>query len=439
MTETGKPERKETGLSAEEQLLLIRKNLQSITLGQNPPALSYADFSGEFEKVAGITNYLAKSLFEINSFLKQLAAGDFNAEPPSRDNYMAGYVKEIQSQFRHFVWQAEQIANGDYSQKIDFMGEVSASFNSMTLHLQEWERQLKEEIVKKEAVAAELARSTALLNSVLDGIKDWVVVTSADYREVLYINEEIKSHLENCQAEECHHDGVKKCLFFKTILDSADAFASLEGSKRTDVYCEKRRSWYVIDTNMIKWNDGSDVLVHILSDVTEEKTRSSRLEEIAYIDQGTGIYNRRYGLEFLEDLIKERRSIGFCLCYFDLDGLKMVNDNYGHGEGDEYIRSFVKILRSSFRKEDVLFRLGGDEFGVVMKNCSMAAARRALGSFDSKIDKYNETSGKPYPVSASYGVVHAAGGKELTVDKLLGEADEEMYKDKQRRKKTRQD
>jgi len=430
---TEKPEAKESPLSLEEQLTLIRRKLRGIALGQNPPALSDADFSGQLTPVAKIINFVAESLNEINFFLRQLAIGDFNTEPPSRENYMAGYLKEIQAQFKHFIWQARQVAEGDYSQKIDFMGELSSSFNIMTMRLQERERQLKEEIAKKEAVAAELSRSTALLNSVLDGIKDWVIVTSLDCRDVLYINEEIKKHLEGCRP-----GGVKDCMFYKLILDMADSFASLQEASRTEALCEKSGNWYLIDTNMIKWNDGNDVLVHILSDITEDKRKSSHLESIAYVDAGTGIYNRRYGLELLDSLLKERRAAGFCLCYFDLDGLKIVNDNYGHAEGDEYIRSFVNILKSSFRKEDVLFRLGGDEFGAVMRNCSIEAARRALGSFDRKTYEYNENSGKAYPVSASYGVIYASSGDEITVERLLAMADEEMYRDKIRRKKARQ-
>ncbi len=76
--------------------------------------------------------FLGHCVLEQRTFLRALAKGDLAVEPPSAQNVLAAPAKELQGSLRHLTWQTQQVAKGDYNQKVDFMGEFSSAFNTMT-------------------------------------------------------------------------------------------------------------------------------------------------------------------------------------------------------------------------------------------------------------------------------------------------------------------
>ncbi|GKT34236.1 diguanylate cyclase, partial [Aduncisulcus paluster] len=124
-----------------------------------------------------------------------------------------------------------------------------------------------------------------------------------------------------------------------------------------------------LDSTMVGAFDDSDLdLAEYMREQLEiALTRRQLYDKIVYLsrhDEVTGLYNRRFFEEFAERTLKRSRRYDekFCLAVFDLNGLKQVNDNYGHQCGDEIIKTFAKALRESFRETDILGRYGGDEF-----------------------------------------------------------------------------
>lgn len=87
--------------------------------------------------------YLGDCLAEASDFLHHLQVGELDATPPGRHNFLAGGLKELHSALRHLTWQANQVANGDYSQCVNFLGDFSTSFNQMIRQLAERESKLK--------------------------------------------------------------------------------------------------------------------------------------------------------------------------------------------------------------------------------------------------------------------------------------------------------
>ena len=158
-------------------------------------------------------------------------------------------------------------------------------------------------------------------------------------------------------------------------------------------------------------------------------------------DNLTGLYNRHGFYDASDDLISEAREFGesMYIISIDMDDLKVINDNYGHAEGDSALTAFAAAIKYSAHDEDVCSRFGGDEFVVagVAKD-----AKRKSRSFINKMNKflmkYNGTSDKPYKVIASMGVSVMKVNEDFSLDKIIRLADREMYENKKEHKKNRE-
>ena len=168
-----------------------------------------------------------------------------------------------------------------------------------------------------------------------------------------------------------------------------------------------------------------------MDDITDEKKLESNLFNKAYYDSLTGIRNRLSFEEYMETLLKEKQIV--TLCYLDLDGLKSVNDHYGHNEGDDYLCRFVSYIENSFRSSDVFARIGGDEFCLILPYNDKKIVEERLAAL---LNKFVEENDKEYPVSFSYGVVNVEGkDNTMTMDEIIKEADAAMYQCKKANKR----
>jgi len=158
-------------------------------------------------------------------------------------------------------------------------------------------------------------------------------------------------------------------------------------------------------------------------------------DEMAVRDGLTGVYNRSYLELALARTSKEvRRNGGVAsVLFLDLDGMKQVNDGYGHEAGDALLRILAGLLVESCRETDVVARYGGDEFVVLMPGTDAEGAGRVAGKVDDAIARHNETAAPAERLSASMGR-HSAGGADL--GDLLREADRRMYASKRSRRRT---
>jgi len=161
-----------------------------------------------------------------------------------------------------------------------------------------------------------------------------------------------------------------------------------------------------------------------------------RLHNLSLTDELTGLHNRRGFLNLAAKQLKlaERADYAVRLLFMDVDGLKHVNDTFGHQAGDAALAATAGILRHVFRGSDILARIGGDEFAVLAVNAaenSMDVIRtRLYGS----LEAHNAQSGHPYVLSFSLGEVSVLPNTAQTVEELLAEADVAMYADKLRTK-----
>ena len=155
----------------------------------------------------------------------------------------------------------------------------------------------------------------------------------------------------------------------------------------------------------------------------------AKLQYQAYMDCVTGVLNRRAGIEVLEETIEEATKKGkdFIICFADIDGFKRINDTFGHNEGDKLLWSVGNILRSNIRKEDTVFRIGGDEFIIIFPNTTLEEAKTICGSVCRKIEELKGKDNSNYKIGLSCGFAEYGSNDKVTAIELIGRADEGMY------------
>lgn len=129
------------------------------------------------------------------------------------------------------------------------------------------------------------------------------------------------------------------------------------------------------------------------------REREETLTGGALYDPLTHLGNRNYFSHRVKDLDMNGQEIA--LCYCDLDGLKYVNDTFGHAEGDVYIKSFANLLRKDTRGGDILARMGGDEFCVVLEDCSVKCAEHRMWVIQ---QRFADSANGRYERCFSFGV-----------------------------------
>ena len=194
--------------------------------------------------------------------------------------------------------------------------------------------------------------------------------------------------------------------------------------------------WIESRVSVLDWHHMRLLLSAV--DVTEREAAQEKLQEYATYDDLTGTFNRRVGLSLLEQEMKraEREETPVSACFLDINGLKRVNDIYGHGKGDELILEVVQGVKEAMRRNDVVCRLGGDEFLIVFPRCDAYNAEKAWGRIAERYERMNRLSGRSYTISVSHGITEYRGVESVTTDELLKKADSDMYREKHRSRDT---
>ncbi|MBP8717512.1 MAG: PAS domain S-box protein [Candidatus Atribacteria bacterium] len=172
-------------------------------------------------------------------------------------------------------------------------------------------------------------------------------------------------------------------------------------------------------------------------DISERKKFEEQLEKLSRVDSLTGCYNRRYGLELLEQQIKlaQRLKSPLLIAFLDIDNFKAINDNFGHQEGDKILIEVGNLLKSTLREVDVICRIGGDEFLLAFPDTSIQEAPLIRSRLEEKLVPLNRKISKGYQIQFSMGFVEHLPGAAKPLDKLITIADQRMYEDKKKKKK----
>jgi diguanylate cyclase (GGDEF)-like protein len=164
-------------------------------------------------------------------------------------------------------------------------------------------------------------------------------------------------------------------------------------------------------------------------EISERKLMEEKLEEMSIHDELTGLYNRGF---FDEEMTRLGRGRQFPISIVmgDLNGLKKTNDHDGHAAGDSLLQRAAQVLNATFRADDIIARIGGDEFAVLLPATAAATAQQLLRRVQGVLEKHNaEHSGTPLSIALGFSTTEQGGA----LTDVLKVADEQMYKDKRGR------
>ena len=400
-------------MSSSRDIQSLTEQLKNIIL--NKPLLTIEKVkSPKLDRIQEMVTYLGQCLTESNEFLQQLSIGNLEAKVPNRYNFLASGLKEIHAGLRHLSWQATQVAKGDYKQRVKFLGDFSTAFNSMIEQLEEREKRLKDKTVA-------LEQSRNLLISIINGIEEWIVVIDKVEKKVIYSNQAVRCL--GCDVKNNRNFCGYTCGVIEKLIDKM----SKDENDVIELECEYNAKFVEAKAYPIEWNEVA-ACAYLIRDITNRKREQAEMENAVFKDELTGAYNRRYCMKLLSELQQGHK--GFSVCFIDLDGLKYVNDNFGHHTGDRYIKFVAKEFFEHTRDSDRLCRIGGDEFIVLFPNCTPKKIRGKLAELYEKIS-HKDTE---YPMSISYGLIYICKDNQLLPQEILAKADKKMYHWKNRKK-----
>jgi diguanylate cyclase (GGDEF)-like protein/PAS domain S-box-containing protein len=175
----------------------------------------------------------------------------------------------------------------------------------------------------------------------------------------------------------------------------------------------------------------------IIRDSSARAQAERELRALSLKDELTGLNNRRgfasLGLRQLE--LAARLGRRSALFFMDLDGMKEINDNLGHHEGDRALRLTAAVLQETFRRSDLIGRLGGDEFVALALVKSPEDSEKTVSRLQDNLQRRNARGGLPFSLELSVGVISLEASDQRSLDSLLQAADRRMYEDKRRRKR----
>ncbi len=189
----------------------------------------------------------------------------------------------------------------------------------------------------------------------------------------------------------------------------------------------------------VRWNIA---ISNAIDNILNQKRMNDLIYELQnmYIqDVMTGLYNRRGFEKYARMQFLQAKAGGSVVCVIgiDMDGLKPINDIYGHHEGDSALRSVGYAIQEASHPGQIGARIGGDEFEVIFPCEGEADVKEWIHVFETSLDNYNKKSGNPYEVHASWGYKVGIPMPEDTIESFMSESDDIMYRNKLENKRRR--
>lgn len=361
----------------------------------------------EYDKLIEGLSLLNTWLQETNKFSLALGNGDLNVQTPSRDNNLAAPLKVMYSNLKHLTWQTQEVAKGNYNQKVDFMGEFSEAFNDMTKQLKEREERIEHNMQVISAKNASLESAAGFFKQLVMMIRRVAICFDENYNVIF----------KNVSAEDLEHNDEHVYALLMAEMKKNIALAH----RQISIAMSNGVHWYNLERVFLDWDSNKSYL-YLAEDVTSIKEREDAAEKEASEDVLTGLYNRRYAMQVLQDSYDNDRD--FSLAFIDLNRLKYMNDVYGHDAGDLYIKSMSDILKN-IPWEHMAARVGGDEFLLLVYGADKEELNDALEELSTHFYLPLKDNSK-YQVSFSYGVVQ--NDHKSSPSQLMRRADELMYR-----------
>jgi diguanylate cyclase (GGDEF)-like protein/PAS domain S-box-containing protein len=297
------------------------------------------------------------------------------------------------------------------------------------------------DITRRKKAEEALRTSEEKYREILDNIDDGYYEVNLAGR-FTFFNDVLPRFLDYTHEELLHTN-------FKTVMDEENAKKVFEAFHV--VYLTG------VPDRLVEWEstkkDGSKVYVEssvfpvkdaegksvgfrgVVRDISERKKFQEKLHAMATTDELTGLCNRRGFITLAEQQLKyaERNKKKSMLAFVDLDGMKQINDIWGHEEGDRALINTANLLKQVFRKSDIIARLGGDEFAVLAADVSETMPDVFLRRLQKLLDTHNSMKDQRYRLSMSVGSTFYEPDNPTSLDEIMSLADKLMYEDKRRK------
>ena len=277
-------------------------------------------------------------------------------------------------------------------------------------------RRIIQTILVKRIAKNSLASSYASLEAILENVGCGIYVMDSQENTILYTNQRFRKafggNVQSTGIEECLRQGAKSedSLYFR------------------EVYSKEENRWFDLHSTRINWVDGRKVLLCTIYDVTDKKLYQQKIERQANNDFLTGLYNRMRCEQDLERYIRQTKEFGGegALLYIDLDDFKHINDGLGHQYGDVLLKNISGSLQRIPGVENNCYRMGGDEFIIILAHHHMAMLQQILDEIKALFTRPWMLKGTDYYCTMSMGVVRFPADGD-TVEELIKKADIALY------------
>lgn len=277
-----------------------------------------------------------------------------------------------------------------------------------------------------ELSSQELMQANSDLIALIHAFPDIFLRLSPEGRIIKYQRNEYSDHYPWPQnligSDFCEVVGERYAARFKEALRRVH---ELREKTSLEFIISSQGFPYHFEARLVPMED--EQIFVVIRDITERKQAEEQLIYYTMFDPLTNLYNRAFfehEMQRLEEM--SRNPLGFIIC--DVDNLKIVNDTYGHNKGDLLLMEVASILHKALRKEDIIARIGGDEFAIILPDCGIKAVESTCLRIREAITQYNNTD-PDIPLSISVGYSVRTLSRESMED-IFKQADDNMYKEK---------
>lgn len=366
-------------------------------------AFSGAFYAAIYEKVKG--RYLIKGEWRARrSVCVPILGADFEAQPE----------KELARLRR--LKRAGDVTTVRY-EKYGVQGAVLYFFDNS---LKKTAREHLEKAVKLYAYLSQKKQPSpqmAVLQKGLDALAQGFAIWDVESTKLKYVNK---------VYEEMFGNGSARMISEKLRTDLRP------GARKYSEYTDMAGNSFSISHSAVK-HGRQTIAATLVTDISKYKQAELRLEQMAKTDALTGLFNRRAGIEALEALYSKCKSkkTPLTVCFADIDGLKRINDTYGHGAGDNMIRMAAGILKNNVEDSGFVCRLGGDEFVLILPGFKESEARMLASHITKAVS--NRVINGIQGIDISFGFTQARYNPEESAATLVSVADSDMYSEKRKK------
>ena len=339
-------------------------------------------------------------------------------------------TKRITSPAQRLQKAAEEIADRKFDGYIainsnDEISDLAQAFNTMLVQLKQYQNQvngrtsqltranelMQQEIEERKRFEGALRDSEERFRSLIETASEAIftldgrgtILTWSPAGEVIfgYTDREVIGESVTLLIKESDDHHYYQNEFNRLLMEDPEPGAEITIQT---LGLKKDATEFPIEISAASYRTGNEkYLTVILRDITERRQAEEQLKQAATHDPLSGLYNRNFFEEEMR-LLSNEREMKVGLLLLDIDGLKFVNDTFGHPEGDRLLKEVADLLKKNFRPSEVIARIGGDEFAVILKNIDQTKLEAAVLRFKNSILSYNKGLPKgKHPVSVSMG------------------------------------